>query len=148
MNENQIGNGMILSSPHPFSARKKAKPVGTRGKMSRNSVVEITDMAVLTFEILLNSCALLNHANVRLPLHVDAILRLIVVTPDQHRVHHSTKPDEFNANYGFNFPWWDRIFGTYVPQPREGHTGMTIGLNIFRDPKYIRITRMLAIPFL
>lgn len=104
--------------------------------------------AVLVFEVLLNGCALFNHANVRLPLAVDAVLRLFVVTPDQHRVHHSTIPTEFNANYGFNFPWWDRMFGTYVPQPRDGHIDMKIGLNIFRDPKFISIHRMLAVPFL
>lgn len=104
--------------------------------------------AVLTFEVLLNGCALFNHANIRIPLGVDAILRLLVVTPDQHRVHHSTYPNEVNANYGFNFPWWDRMFHTYVAQPRDGHTGMRIGLNIFRDPKYISISRMLSIPFL
>lgn len=105
-------------------------------------------MAVLTFEILLNGCAVFNHANVRLPINVDAILRLFVVTPDQHRVHHSTKPDEFNTNYGFNFPWWDRMFDTYKPQPDAGHTSMVIGLNIFRDPKFMRISHMLSIPFL
>jgi len=104
--------------------------------------------AVLAFEVLLNGCALFNHANVRFPARVDALLRLVVVTPDQHRVHHSTHPDEFNANYGFNFPWWDRVFGTYVPQPKEGHTAMRIGLNIFRDHKYISIPRLLSLPFI
>lgn len=105
-------------------------------------------VGVLIFEILLNGCAVFNHANVHIPIRVDSILRLFVVTPDQHRVHHSTHPNEFNANYGFNFPWWDRLFGTYVPQPHEGHTKMRIGLNIFRNPDFVRISRMLTIPFI
>lgn len=105
-------------------------------------------IAVITFEILLNGCALFNHANVRLPLGIDAILRLFIVTPDMHRVHHSTDMREANMNYGFNFPWWDRIFGTYKSQPDLGHDGMRIGMNIFREPKYVRLDKMLTIPFL
>ncbi|RWU05397.1 sterol desaturase family protein [Pseudodesulfovibrio sp. S3] len=104
--------------------------------------------AVILFEILLNGCALFNHANVRMPLAVDKLLRLAVVTPDMHRVHHSTNMREANMNFGFNFPWWDRMFGTYKAQPDLGHEAMNIGLNIFRDRKYGRLTRMLAIPFL
>ncbi|MDC0335430.1 sterol desaturase family protein [Pseudodesulfovibrio sp.] len=103
--------------------------------------------AVIVFEILLNGCALFNHANVRLPVTFDALLRLIAVTPDMHRVHHSTDMREANMNYGFNFPWWDRLFGTYKDQPDLGHTDMRIGLNIFRDPEFIRLTKMLTIPF-
>lgn len=103
--------------------------------------------AVIVFEIVLNGCALFNHANVRLPLTIDACLRLLVVTPDMHRVHHSTDMREANMNFGFNFPWWDRMFGTYKSQPDLGHTGMTIGLNIFREPRYARLITMLTIPF-
>lgn len=105
-------------------------------------------IAVIAFEVLLNGCALFNHANVRLPLGLDAWLRLLVVTPDMHRVHHSTNMREANMNFGFNFPWWDRIFGTYKAQPDLGHTGMNIGLNIFRDPEFVRLFRMLTIPFI
>jgi len=103
---------------------------------------------VIAFEVLLNGCAVFNHANVRLPVSLDRWLRLLVVTPDQHRVHHSTSPREFNMNYGFNLPWWDRLFGTYKPQPDQGHEGMKIGLNIYRDPEFLSLRRMLAIPFM
>ncbi|CCH47402.1 sterol desaturase family protein [Pseudodesulfovibrio piezophilus] len=105
-------------------------------------------MAVLFFEILLNSCALFNHANIFIPLHIDKILRLLIVTPDQHRIHHSTDMREANKNFGFNFPWWDRLFQTYQSQPALGHTEMHIGMNIFRSPEYIQIRKMLSIPFL
>lgn len=103
--------------------------------------------AVVAFEVLLNCCAVFNHANVRIPVSLDAWLRLLIVTPDMHRVHHSTDMREASTNYGFNFPWWDRLFGTYTAQPKLGHDGMKIGLNIFRDSRYISAIQMLAIPF-
>jgi len=105
-------------------------------------------MGVIVFEILLNGCALFNHANVRLPIPTDSVLRLLVVTPDMHRVHHSTDMSEANTNYGFNFPWWDRLFGTYKAQPEMGHDDMKIGLNIFRERSFVRLSKMLTIPFL
>ena len=78
---------------------------------------------------------------------LDRYLRLIVVTPDMHRVHHSIEDDETNSNFGFNLPWWDRLFGTYRDQPRGGHEGMTIGLNQFRDPSGLTLPRLLLLPF-
>jgi sterol desaturase/sphingolipid hydroxylase (fatty acid hydroxylase superfamily) len=104
-------------------------------------------VAVLLFEIILNAASLFNHSNVRLPHGVDGLLRLLVVTPDMHRVHHSVVPVETNSNYGFNVPWWDRLFGTYRPQPQAGHDGMTIGLPLFRSKREAWIDRMLLQPF-
>lgn len=103
--------------------------------------------AVLVFEVLLNGTAMFNHSNVRLPLAVDRILRLAVVTPDMHRVHHSILPSETNSNFGFNLPWWDRLLGTYQAQPREGHEGMSIGIEQFRTPRELWLDRMLVQPF-
>ncbi|MEQ1519847.1 MAG: sterol desaturase family protein [Aestuariivirga sp.] len=104
-------------------------------------------VAVLVFEILLNGTSMFNHSNIRLPLGLDRILRLIVVTPDMHRVHHSILPSETNSNFGFNLPWWDRLLGTYRAQPREGHEGMTIGIEQFRTPRELWLDRMLLQPF-
>lgn len=104
-------------------------------------------LAVLLFEIGLNCLAMFNHANIRLPGAADRFLRLVVVTPDMHRVHHSTDMREANRNFGFNFPWWDRVFATYKAQPDLGHEGMAIGLNIFRDRKNQSLASMLAMPF-
>jgi sterol desaturase/sphingolipid hydroxylase (fatty acid hydroxylase superfamily) len=104
-------------------------------------------LAVLAFEIALNATSLFNHGNARLPQALDRVLRWFVVTPDMHRVHHSAIPAETNSNFGFNLPWWDRLFGTYVAQPRAGHLGMTIGLERFRDPRALRLDRMLLQPF-
>ncbi len=102
---------------------------------------------VLVFEVLLNAISMFNHGNVRLPARLDRALRWIVVTPDMHRVHHSVLPRETNSNFGFNLPWWDRLFGTYRAQPEAGHEGMTLGIAQFRDARELRLDRMLLQPF-
>ena len=102
---------------------------------------------VLLFEVILNSSAQFNHGNVAIPLSLDRILRRFVVTPDMHRVHHSWKVKETNSNFGFFFPWWDRLFGTYRDQPQEGHREMTIGLKEYRDFERLNLLRLLWIPF-
>ena len=104
-------------------------------------------VAVLIFEVLLNATSMFNHGNVRLPQRIDRVLRWIVVTPDMHRVHHSVVPRETNSNFGFNLPWWDRLCGTYRAQPAAGHEGITIGIEQFRDPRELRLDRMLLQPF-
>jgi sterol desaturase/sphingolipid hydroxylase (fatty acid hydroxylase superfamily) len=104
--------------------------------------------AVVAFEVLLNATAMFNHGNVRLPRAIDRIVRLVLVTPDMHRVHHSIHDDETNSNFGFSLPWWDRLFGTYRAQPRDGQRGMTIGIRSFRDPRQVvRLIGMLRMPF-
>jgi sterol desaturase/sphingolipid hydroxylase (fatty acid hydroxylase superfamily) len=111
-------------------------------------VIGAPALAVLVFEVALNASSMFNHANVRIPGRIDAILRWLVVTPDMHRVHHSIRGEETNRNFGFNLPWWDRLFGTYRAQPRDGHEGMTIGIPGFRDPRRSSTyTGILAIPF-
>ena len=104
-------------------------------------------VAVLAFEIALSATAMFNHANARLPLGLDRWVRLVVVTPDMHRVHHSAVPVETNSNFGFNLPWWDRLFGTYRAQPAAGHEAMTLGLAVFRDARELRLDKMLTQPF-
>jgi len=104
-------------------------------------------VAVVIFEVLLNATAMFNHGNIRININADRLLRLLVVTPDMHRVHHSAKPDETNSNYGFNFPWWDRLLGTYKAQPEDNHLKMTIGLNQFRESRYLRFHWLLIQPF-
>ncbi len=103
-------------------------------------------VAVLIFEVLLNATAMFNHSNVRLPTFLNRVLRLIVVTPDMHRVHHSIRPEETNSNFGFNLPWWDRLLGTYKAQPKAGHEGMSIGIKQFRTRRDLWLDRMLVQP--
>lgn len=104
-------------------------------------------LAVLLFEIILNGCAMFNHANVRLPARLDRALRVVLVTPDMHRVHHSTIAREHNSNYGFNLSIWDRLFGTYTAEPEAGHSGMTIGLPAYQHDGPTRIGWSLLVPF-
>ena len=104
--------------------------------------------AVLTFEVLLNATSMFNHGNIHLPSGIDRKLRLLVVTPDMHRVHHSVVIRETNSNFGFNLPWWDRLLGTYRDQPAAGHEGMAIGLSQFRDARRLTLPWMLALPFI
>lgn len=104
-------------------------------------------VAVLIFEVLLNATSMFNHGNVLIPTGLDRIMRWVVVTPDMHRVHHSILSRETNSNFGFNLPWWDRLFGTYRAQPVAGHDGMTIGIEQFREPRELGLDRMLLQPF-
>ena len=103
--------------------------------------------AVLLFEIALNASSMFNHSNVRVAPAIERLLRWLVVTPDMHRVHHSVVRRETDSNFGFNFPWWDRLFGTYRSQPEAGHDAMTLGIGQFRDPRERRLRRMLTQPF-
>lgn len=116
-------------------------------KMGTVAVLGPPVSAVIAFEVILNGTAMFNHSNVRMPAAVDQLLRLLVVTPEMHRVHHSVVIRETNSNFGFNFPWWDRIFGTYRPQPAAGHLGMTIGLSQFRDAAGLTLPRLIILPF-
>lgn len=104
-------------------------------------------VAVIVFEVILNGMAMFNHGNVRLPGALDRLLRLLVVTPDMHRVHHSVEDDEANSNFGFNLSCWDRWFGTYRDQPRHGQQGMTIGIHGYREPRDVSwIPGLLLLP--
>ena len=105
-------------------------------------------LAVLIFEMILNAAAVFNHANVHLPLKADRSLRWVIVTPDMHRIHHSAQPREHNSNFGFNLPWWDRLFGTYVAEPRPDHAAMTIGLpQLCSADDCTNFARLLMLPF-
>lgn len=103
-------------------------------------------VAVVIFEVVLNATSLFNHGNLRLPTALDSVLRLIVVTPDMHRVHHSIERHETNSNFGFNLPWWDRLFGTYRAQPEAGHQAMILGIEQFRDGRDLRLDQLLIQP--
>ena len=116
-------------------------------KMAAVIILGAPAQGVLTFEVVLNAFAMFNHGNIKLPATSDRLLRLFLVTPDMHRVHHSAIVRETNSNFGFNLPWWDRICGTYRPQPEKGHLDMTIGLKEYRDPEKLTLLRLLVQPF-
>ena len=116
-------------------------------KIATVALLGIPAAAVVCFEVVLNATSMFNHANASLPRWLDRVARLILVTPDMHRVHHSVLRQETDSNFGFNLPWWDRLFGTYRAEPRAGHDGITIGLPVFRDPGELRLDRLLTQPF-
>ena len=88
-----------------------------------------------------------NHSNIKLAPEMEKRLRYVIVTPDMHRIHHSTLRSEHGANFGFNFPWWDRIFGTYQAQPALGHEEMHVGIKGLQDRQSIEYFALLAQPF-
>ena len=104
-------------------------------------------LAVIIFEIILNGCAMFNHSNVKLPLGFDRVLRRFIVTPDMHRVHHSTVVAETNSNYGFSLSLWDRLFKSYTAQPAAGHDGVVIGLEEHQNAGPASLTWSLLLPF-
>jgi len=116
-------------------------------KMAAVVTLGVPALAVLIFEVLLNATSMFNHSNVALPPRLEPIARWIVVTPQMHQVHHSIERSETDSNFGFNLPWWDRLFGTYREKPAAGEQAMTIGLPIFRDVAESRIVRLLTQPF-
>lgn len=111
-------------------------------------ILGASPLAVVLFEVTLNGCAMFNHANIRLPIGLDRVVRLLIVTPDMHRVHHSIYAQEFNTNYGFSLSLWDRLFGTYTDQPRDGHRNMTIGLKDYQSDRPVRLGWSLMLPFM
>jgi len=110
-------------------------------------LVGASPVSVLIFEIVLNASSMFNHGNVRIPMSIDKMLRWFVVTPDMHRIHHSILRQEANRNFGFNLPWWDYLFGTYLANPSRGQQHMTFGLKQFRSPACLKLRNMLKLPF-
>lgn len=105
-------------------------------------------IAVLASEVLLNATSMFNHSNIKIPPKLDAVLRYFLVTPDMHRVHHSMSFEEHNKNFGFNFPWWDRLFASYQAQPSAGHENMQLGIEGFTETNSIGIVDLIKQPFL
>jgi sterol desaturase/sphingolipid hydroxylase (fatty acid hydroxylase superfamily) len=117
-------------------------------KIAAITLIGPPPLAVLIFEVGLNGTAIFNHSNVRIPQPIDRFLRLFLVTPDMHRVHHSIDTEESNSNFGFNLPWWDYLCGTYRAQPRAGHEAMTIGLKQYREDQRQGLAWLILLPFM
>jgi sterol desaturase/sphingolipid hydroxylase (fatty acid hydroxylase superfamily) len=126
---------------HPFE-----NIISTTIKLAAVSVIGPHPLAVIIFDIIINSAVMFNHGNVRIPYAVDRALRYAIVTPDMHRVHHSVNIRETSSNFGFMLSWWDRLFGTYRGQPAAGHDGMIIGLAQYRNPNDFSLYRLLILP--
>ena len=110
-------------------------------------ILGISPIAVIIFVIILNVSAMFSHGNITVPKKLDQLLRLVIITPDMHRIHHCVIPSETNSNFGFNLSWWDKIFNTYKAQPSQGHDKMKIGLNEYQDASQTNLMTLLLIPF-
>ena len=109
-------------------------------------IIGVSPIAILVFAIVLNAMSMFSHSNISIPINVDRWLRYFIVTPDMHRVHHSVHKFETDSNYGFNIPWWDRLFGTYNNQPVDGHLGMQLGVEKYREKDDNRLDKLLLQP--
>ncbi|AMG04561.1 sterol desaturase family protein [Vibrio mimicus] len=116
-------------------------------KIGAVTLLGVSTIAVVVFEVLLNASAMFNHSNAKLSYKIDQWLRLLVVTPDMHRVHHSVLVHETHSNFGFFLSIWDRLFRTYIAQPEMGHEQMKIGLPLFRQSREQWLDKMLTQPF-
>lgn len=114
-------------------------------KVALAVLLGIAPLAILAFEILLSSFALVTHANLALPPRPDRALRWLLVTPTMHRVHHSTHLEEQHRNFGFHLSVWDRMFGSYAAQSRD--TPQTFGVAGVDDDDATRFTSLLREPF-
>lgn len=103
--------------------------------------------AVLISEIVLNATSMFNHSNIKLPNKLDKFLRYFIVTPDMHRIHHSTQVNEHSQNFGFNFTWWDKLLKTYKKQPAKGQEAIELGIHGYREDRCIGIVSLLTQPF-
>lgn len=116
-------------------------------KIAAVLLLGVPALAVVAFEVILNATAMFNHANIHLPARVDRLVRLVIVTPDMHRVHHSVLRAETDSNYGFNLPWWDWLFGTYRAEPAAGRACVEIGIGAFSGTGEERLDRLMTQPF-
>jgi len=117
-------------------------------KMAAVAAIGASPAAVLAFEVILNATAVFNHANAGLPAWLEPFVRSLLVTPDMHRVHHSIVYNESASNFGFNLSWWDRLFGTYRKAAAAGDDAMVLGVDAFREPRELRLDRLLVQPLL
>lgn len=115
-------------------------------KIAAVAALGIPAVSVLIFEVVLNATSMFNHSNVALPPRLEPVVRWLLVTPQMHQVHHSVVQREHDSNFGFNLPWWDRLFGTYRAQAEAGER-VEIGLPIFRDVRELRLDHLLTQPF-
>lgn len=110
-------------------------------------IIGADPMAVIAFEVILNATATFNHSNINLPLNIDKALRWVLITPDVHRIHHSTVRSETDSNYGFSISLWDRIFKTYKAEPEKTQTTLDIGLPEYRSQQELGFMQLLILPF-
>lgn len=104
-------------------------------------------VAIAVFGVLFAAHSVFSHSNIRISPALDRWLRWVIVTPDMHRIHHSTDPGEYNGNYGQVFPWWDWMFRTLKTVAFEHHDRMKLGLSDGNQTKKQTAAALLLEPF-
>lgn len=99
---------------------------------------------IIVAEILLNTASLFEHAAIAIPPKIDRVLGWVIVTPDQHRIHHSERPEETNSHYGFCLSIWDRVFGSWRGR-WEGE--LVLGIPGYREAREQHVLPLLTQPF-
>jgi sterol desaturase/sphingolipid hydroxylase (fatty acid hydroxylase superfamily) len=105
----------------------------------------VSASAFALYRVLVALAGLLEHANVRVPARLDALLSLVFTWPNLHKVHHSRDARLTDTNYGNLVSWWDRLFATFTPS-REG-ARIAYGLDGLDDAATQRTAGLLALPF-
>lgn len=105
-------------------------------------------LVLLGYNVLHAAVSALNHGNYSLGQSADRVLRLFIVTPDFHRVHHSSEQRYTDSNYASILPMFDYLFRTATKCTAEQQKTMPLGLTYFRERKYSRLDQLLLMPFL
>lgn len=115
-------------------------------KISAVIILGAPVLTVILFEITLNFMSMFTHSNIKLNNKVEPVLRWFITTPEMHRVHHSVRENETNSNFTFFISLWDRVFGTYLDSPLDGHLKMTLGLLNYNKPSDLTFLSLLQMP--
>jgi sterol desaturase/sphingolipid hydroxylase (fatty acid hydroxylase superfamily) len=91
--------------------------------------------------------SIVSHANIAIPPRIDRWLRLVIVTPDLHRIHHSVDPRLYNGNYGQVLPWWDWMFGTLRTVSAEQQAQLNLGVHDLGDCNQASAMKLILLPF-
>jgi sterol desaturase/sphingolipid hydroxylase (fatty acid hydroxylase superfamily) len=109
------------------------------------TIFGIAPLMLVVFFITFEAATLFHHSNWRLPIQVERILNLVVVTPRMHGIHHSIVQRETNSNWGTMFCWWDKLHRTLrrdIPQD-----AITIGVAAYREEHELTLGKLFALPF-
>jgi sterol desaturase/sphingolipid hydroxylase (fatty acid hydroxylase superfamily) len=111
------------------------------------AIFGISPVTLMLYEVFDAGMNVFTHANIRLPGWADRALRLLIITPDMHRVHHSSYHRETDSNYGATLSVWDHLFRTHRIKEADDLAAMEIGLREVQDRRANSLIWLLALPF-
>ncbi|MCK5396429.1 MAG: sterol desaturase family protein [Gammaproteobacteria bacterium] len=104
-------------------------------------------ISIFLYQVVHFFVSMFSHANIKLPSIIDRVLRLIIITPDFHRIHHSIDKIYTNSNYGNVLTWWDYLFASCQAKAQDEQESMPLGLEYFRSNREQVIDRLITQPF-